>query len=111
MSMRDGISFEYRIVTSGEDGNVFFWSAIAPYNGNDLRNIEISLQDQRNPMNLLVRVDPRTVPHIRALHQFHLTETGQIYAIVLGKQFATFVDNTGILTYYEVFHRTEEEQF
>lgn len=32
---------EYRIVTAGEDGFVFFWNMLAPYNSNDLSKVEV----------------------------------------------------------------------
>lgn len=38
-----------------------------------------------------------------------MTETGQIYAVIIGPRFTTFVDNAGIMTYYEVKHMTPEE--
>jgi len=46
---------------------------------------------------------------VRSIHEIHLTETGQLYALIIGPKMTTFVDNTGIMTYYEVWHRTSEE--
>ena len=45
---------EYRVITAGEDGMIYFWNVACGYNANDLSKVE--MQDQRNPMNLLVRV-------------------------------------------------------
>lgn len=36
----DGMQREYRIITSGEDGMVFFWNVVAPYNDRDLSKVE-----------------------------------------------------------------------
>ena len=60
-------------------------------------------------MNLLVRVQPREVTNIRSIHEIHLAETSQIYAIIVGPMMTTFVDNCGIMTYYQVKHLTAEE--
>ena len=38
-----------------------------------------------------------------------MTEQAQIYATIIGPGHVTFVDNTGIMTYYEVKHLTEDE--
>ena len=46
---------------------------------------------------------------MRAIHEIHLTETAQIYAIIVGPVNHTFVDNMGIMTYYAVKHLTPEE--
>ena len=49
----DGMQREYRIVTAGEDGMVFFWNVVAPYNDRDLSKVET--QDlSSNLMNLMV---------------------------------------------------------
>ena len=47
-----GSQKEYRLLSTGEDGMVFFWNVVAPYNGNDLSKVEAP--DVRNPLNLLV---------------------------------------------------------
>ena len=47
---------------------------------------------------------------IRSIHEIHLTEQGQLYAIVVGPRMTTFVDNTGIISHYEVTHKTADEQ-
>ena len=49
------------------------------------------------------------VPQVRSIHEIHLTETAQIYAIIVGPVNHTFVDNMGIMTYYAVKHLTPEE--
>lgn len=46
---------------------------------------------------------------MRSIHEIHLTETAQIYAIIVGPVNHTFVDNMGIMTYYAVKHLTPEE--
>ena len=46
---------------------------------------------------------------MRSIHEIHLTETAQIYAIIVGPVNHTFVDNMGIMTYYAVRHLTPEE--
>ena len=38
-----------------------------------------------------------------------MTETAQIYAIIVGPTNHTFVDNMGIMTYYAVRHLTPDE--
>ena len=98
---------EYRVITSGEDGMVFFWNVLASFNGNDYSKVENV--DMRNPMSLLVKVNPNHVAPIRSIHDIHLTETGQIYALIVGPKMTTLVDNAGIMTYYEVKHLTPEE--
>jgi len=65
---------EYRIVSSGEDGMIFFWNVLAPYSGNNLSHVESN--DMRNPMSLHVKVQPQNVTIPRPVHQIHLTETG-----------------------------------
>ena len=52
---------------------IFFWNVLAPYNGNDLSKVEN--QDQRNPMSLLVKVNPSHCLVLRSIHEIHLTET------------------------------------
>ncbi len=54
-----GSQKEYRILSTGEDGNVFFWNVLAPYNKNDLSKVDAP--DVRNPMNLLIQVKPSQV--------------------------------------------------
>ena len=49
------------------------------------------------------------MPLVRSIHEIHLTETAQIYAIIVGPVNHTFVDNMGIMTYYAVKHLTPEE--
>ena len=49
------------------------------------------------------------MPLIRSIHEIHLTETAQIYAIIVGPTNHTFVDNMGIMTYYAVRHLTPDE--
>ena len=61
-------------------------------------------------MNMLVRVRPQQVEILRSIHEIHLTEQGQIYAIIIGENTTTFVDNAGIMTYYEVKHLTSDEE-
>ena len=46
---------------------------------------------------------------MRSIHEIHLTETAQIYAIIVGPVNHTFVDNMGIMTYYAVKHLTPDE--
>ena len=46
---------------------------------------------------------------VRSIHQIHLTESAQIYAVICGPLMHTFVDNTGIMTYYEVKHLNPSE--
>lgn len=86
---------------------IFFWNVLAPYSGNNLSHVESN--DMRNPMSLLVKVQPQNVTIPRPVHQIHLTETGQLYACVIGPTHTTFVDNAGIMTYYGVQHLTNEE--
>lgn len=107
LTIAGGLQREYRLISAGEDGMVFFWNVLASYNGNDLSKVEV--QDQRNPMNLLVKVQPGNVTPLRSIHQIHLTETGQLYALIIGPKLTVFVDNTGIMTFYEVKHLTEVE--
>ena len=83
---------------------VFFWNVLASYNINDLSKVDAP--DVRNPMNLLVVVKPAHLQQIRPLHEIHLTETGQIYSLMIGPMMTTLVDNAGIMTYYEVKHLT-----
>lgn len=45
---------EYRIISSGEDGMIFFWNVLAPYSGNNLENVEYSESRRNNIANLLV---------------------------------------------------------
>lgn len=63
---------EYQIITSGEDGMVFWWSFVAPYNGNDLSHVE--RQNARDDSKLLVKVDASQIQTVRSNHQIHLTE-------------------------------------
>lgn len=49
------------------------------------------------------------MPLVRSIHEIHLTENAQIYAIVVGPVNHTFVDNMGIMTHYAVKHLTPEE--
>ena len=49
------------------------------------------------------------MPLIRSIHEIHLTESAQIYAIIVGPVNHTFVDNMGIMTYYAVKHLTPDE--
>ena len=60
-------------------------------------------------MGFFVQVRAREVAQLRSIHEIHLTENAQIYAVVPGPLMHTFVDNTGIMTYYEVKHLTPEE--
>ena len=46
---------------------------------------------------------------IRSIHEIHLTVEAQLYTTVVGQTMTTFVDNTGIMTYYEVQHLTPDE--
>lgn len=46
---------------------------------------------------------------MRSSHQIHLTETGQLYALIITPKLTVIVDNTGIMTYYDVRHYTEAE--
>lgn len=46
---------------------------------------------------------------MQSSHQIHLTETGQLYALIITPKLTVLVDNTGIMTYYDVTHYTEAE--
>ena len=72
---------EYRLITAGEDGNIFWWSFRQSYN-DDLSAIE--KVDLTNPMSLFLQVRPLDVPTLQSIHQIHLTENSQIYALILG---------------------------
>jgi len=98
---------EYRLISAGEDGFVFFWNVLAPYNSNDLSKVE--MQFVQDPMHYFVRVQPSQVQLVRPVHQMNLTVTAQLYAVIIGPMMTTFVDNTGIMTYYKVAHRSTEE--
>jgi len=73
---------EYRVISGGEDGMVFFWSFMADYNGHDLSKVDVA--DHRNPASLLVKVNPSHVAPIRSIHEIHLTVEAQLYTIVIG---------------------------
>ena len=88
---------------------VYFWNITASYNGMDLSKVEEQQPQQRSPLNLFVKVEPSQVPLVRSIHEIHLTENAQIYAIIIGPVNHTFVDNAGIMTYYAVKHLTPEE--
>ena len=49
------------------------------------------------------------MPLVRSIHEIHLTESAQIYAIIVGPTNHTFVDNVGIMTYYAVRHMNTDE--
>ena len=53
----DGSTREYRIITSGEDGMVYFWNVIARYNDGDLTKVE-EQASQRTTQNMFVQVQP-----------------------------------------------------
>ena len=59
--------------------------------------------------DLFVRVDPQQVAAVRSIHDIHLSADAQIYCMVIGLDKTTFVDNTGIMTYYQCKHLTPEE--
>lgn len=98
---------EYRIVTAGEDGTIIWWNLTAPYNGDDLSHVDRSIM--REDHKLLVTVRPQQLTPVRSIHEIHLSETAQIYAIVCGPKMTTFVDNTGIITHYAVTYHTADE--
>ena len=62
---------EYRLLTSGEDGMIFWWSFKSPYI-EDLTSVE--QVDTSNPMSMFLKVNPAKVPTLQSIHQIHLTE-------------------------------------
>lgn len=56
LAAESGVQREYRLVSAGEDGMVFFWNIVASYNGNDLSKVENKDFNSpvKGPMNLLV---------------------------------------------------------
>ena len=72
---------EYRLLTAGEDGMVFWWSFKAPYI-EDLSAID--KVNMENPQSLFLKVSPSKVQSLQSVHAIHLTETAQIYGLILG---------------------------
>ena len=56
-----------------------------------------------------MRVDPSQISEVRSIHDIHLSADAQIYCIVIGPEITQFVDNSGIMTYYQTKHLTPEE--
>ena len=97
---------EYRLITAGEDGNIFWWSFRHSYS-DDLSAIDFDLS---NPMNLFLQVNPSSVPTLQSMHQIHLTENSQIYALILGPNALTICQNDGILTFYKVLYEEIKDE-
>ena len=95
-------------MTAGEDGCVYFWNIMSSYLGQDLSKVENF--NVASPNDLIVRVLPRQVHQVRSIHDIHLTADSQIYCIVIGPEVTTFVDNSGIMTYYLTKHLTPKEE-
>ena len=73
---------EYRLLTAGEDGMVFWWSFKAPYI-EDLTAID-KVNMENLPQSLFLKVSPSKVSSLQSIHAIHLTETAQIYGLILG---------------------------
>ena len=63
---------EYRLLTAGEDGMIFWWSFKAPYI-DDLT--AINNVNMENPQSLFLKVSPSKVHSLQSVHAIHLTET------------------------------------
>ena len=62
---------EYRVLTAGEDGCVYFWNIMASYNGQDFSKVENVNVTQTS--DLFVKVDPQQVSLVRSIHDIHLS--------------------------------------
>jgi hypothetical protein len=90
-------SKEYRMVTGGEDGMIMWWNFSAP-------TLKVT---QEPSANLLLIVKPSPLlPTIRPVHQIHLSESAQFYAIVLGPHTHLFAQNDCILSFYNVDYKS-----
>ena len=88
---------EYQFITGGDDGMVFWWNCRAPYI-TDLKAIEPV--DWRQPNRMLTLASSYKIESLQAIHDIHLTESAQIYSLILGFNTLTIGDSQGILTFY-----------
>ena len=64
-SGEDNQDREYRLLTAGEDGMIFWWSFKAPYI-EDISAIEQG--EDINPITMFVRVNPTKIATLQSIH-------------------------------------------
>ena len=64
-SGEDNQDREYRLLTAGEDGMIFWWSFKAPYI-EDISAIEQG--EVENPVTMFVRVNPTKIATLQSIH-------------------------------------------
>jgi hypothetical protein len=68
---------EYRIITGGEDGTIIWWNILHRPSKNPYEFIQDDC--------LLRYVNPDKLQVVRPCHEIHLSEQGQMYSIIVGK--------------------------
>ena len=64
-SGEDNQDREYRLLTAGEDGMIFWWSFKAPFI-EDLSAIE--LPEEQSPAAMFIRVNPTKIATLQSIH-------------------------------------------
>ena len=59
---------------------------------------------------MLTRACAFKIETLQAIHDIHLSESAQIYALVVGRNTLTITDNTGIMTFYNTTYISVEDE-